>query len=69
MAHLATARCDDCDASYPTTAVLDRGLCPRCQRIEDAAYALAVPIVDHESWRFSRGAMRERLGVGGDRDE
>lgn len=68
MAHLAQARCDDCDQCYPTTAVLDRGLCPRCQRIEDQQYAHVV-IAEHEPWRFSRRSMQERLAVTGSVDE
>ena len=65
MVHLC--QCLTCRAEYRSAVPLD-GLCPRCQGIEDAEYAQSVH-VDLPVWKYARPAMRERLGVIGDRDE
>lgn len=68
MAFMATARCTDCDTEYPTTAIVDHGLCPRCQRLEDQRFVNDTTSADLPPWRFSRRAMQDRLGVTGEAD-
>lgn len=68
------ARCTDCQREYETTDVKDYGLCPRCQRLDDAIYANDLsPVPDLSAigpaWTWSKSAQLERLGITGEVDE
>ena len=64
------SRCDDCGVEYRTNQIDDHGLCPTCQRIDDATYANdPAPSVETDTRPFTRFAMQERLGVCGDEDQ
>lgn len=68
------ARCDVCEREYPSAATRDDGMCPRCEARENAAITASYAYLSYEGdidtrWEFSRSAMRDRLGVTGDRDE
>ena len=61
--------CTDCSAMFESPVVRD-GLCPLCQRDEDAIYKNdPTPDVETDSRQWTKAAMRERLGVTGDVDE
>lgn len=66
--NLMKARCLDCDHEYPSVAGADADLCPDCQELEDAVFALD-PIPEPEPRPYSKAWMRERLSVAGDVDE
>lgn len=67
-AGMKRGHCLECGSEYDAPQIED-GLCPRCQKLEPQN--LPLPMVDGERvlWKFSKTAMRERLGVTGDRDE
>jgi hypothetical protein len=58
--------CLECNAMYEAPTVED-GLCPKCLALgpknDPSAYDDPFP------WKYSREALRERLGVSGDKDE
>lgn len=62
--------CPGCTASFPSPIVTDR-LCPTCQAEEDCHQVAEdeVAYIDDEPHKYSRAAMRERLGVSGNVDE
>lgn len=60
-------RCVHCDLPFTADHFTDE-LCPSCEAIEKAQYA-PKPDLPFTPWRHSKTAMRERLGVSGDRDE
>lgn len=61
--------CVECDASYESPTVTN-GLCPICQKAEDRRYRNdPTPYVDTDTRKYTKAAMRERLGVSGDVDE
>lgn len=71
--HALKERCAHCDEEFEVsnfgfTAPI---LCPRCKRIDDAQYAIGAEGIGFEGdgWKYSQAAMRERLGVTGNRDE
>jgi hypothetical protein len=58
--------CVECNQAYESPEIED-GLCPQCLTLErqnDPG-----PYADTPPWKYSKAAMRERLGVSGDRDE
>lgn len=59
--------CVECGNAYEAPEVID-GLCQRCVSLEPRNDPSGV-YDDGELWKYSRAAMRERLGVSGDRDE
>ena len=64
------SRCLGCHRLFTATeAYVD--LCPPCQTDEDALYGQErdKADVEYEPPSWSRAAMRERLGVTGDKDE
>ena len=68
--HPSYERCDDCDEEYAEVDQKRVRQCPRCAALEDATYAAATESIglNGDPWRFSRVAMRERLGVTGNED-
>lgn len=63
---MAQVRCD-CGRLFESTSVT-QDICPPCQRREDAQFAV-LEDVPFTPWRFSRTAMRERLGTLTDQDQ
>jgi len=66
------ARCLDCGREHETDQLPDDALCSFCRSYYEGMYANdPVPDVDEDRprWKYSKAAMRERLGVTGDRDE
>lgn len=60
--------CLDCGQAFESEIVKD-DVCPACAELEPRNDPSIQDDADHPRWRWTRSAMRERLGISGDRDE
>lgn len=60
--------CVQCGRMYDAPTVED-GLCPTCLADEQTNDPVPFDDEDFPRWKYSKTAMRERLGVTGNRDE
>lgn len=60
--------CVECSRHYTADKIED-GLCPRCQAMEPKNDPREYDDEHLPRWRWTRSAMRERLGITGDLDE
>jgi len=64
---LPRGHCVECCRPYGADQIED-GLCPVCRAL-DPRNEPELGVEEGPSWKYSKAAMRERLGVSGDRDE